>query len=516
MDDKIKIGHSLSHKLIANIMWNFFGQAWMLVITLLAMPFIIHRLGIDLYAMYTLIGIIIGYFGFLQFGLGAASVKYIAQYLSKKDEVNIKKTFWSCLFVYVLVGLLGTIAIASLANILVARFLNIPAELKELSVLVLKIGSLGFLVSMLLGVTSSVMQAIGRFDILNRVGMILGTAQIITTVILLKYGFSLTAVVISNIAVQMIGVFVYWFCASRLLPFLSKPTFDIATVKRLFKFGGMVTVSSVVVPILVNIEKIFLAIFRPVSALTYYSVPYSIVSRLSVIPSAFSSVLFPTFSYFGDMDSGEVNKDLHYRSALYILFCYAFLMIFFVVFGRSFFALWLGDDFAEKSTNILTILLTAGLINVIAWPSLTFLQGIGKPHIPAAFHLVETIIYVPAAWILISRFGGYGAAFAWLLRVIFDTLLLHIASSIVLKERVIAWYGRLFYRGLPPLLVSGFLFWQLKNLGFGLIDPLNIAGIFTIFIAYAYMVWKWGMDDIARIKVLEFLRVKNTRRGVNA
>lgn len=505
MDDNVKTEHGLSHRLISNIMWNFFGQAWMLVITLLAMPFIIHRLGIDIYALYTLIGIIIGYFGFLQFGLGTASIKYIAQYLSIKDEVNIRRTFWACLFVYILVGLLGTIIIASFAPILVARFLKIPAELKELSVLVLKIGSLGFLVSMLLGATGSVVQAVGRFDILNRVGIILGTAQIIITVILLKYGFSLKAIVIFNIAVQMIGVFVYWVCALRLLPFLSKPTLDIATVKRLFKFGGMVTVSSVVVPILVNIEKIFLAIFRPVSALTYYSVPYAIMSRLSVIPSAFSSVLFPTFSYFGDMDGSEVNKDLHYRSALYILFCYAFFMIFFVTFGRSFFALWLGGDFAEKSTSILTILLTAGLINVIAWPSLTFLQGTGKPHIPAVFHLIETIIYVPAAWILISRFGGYGAAFAWLLRVIFDTLLLNIASSIVLKERVIAWYGRLFYRGLPPLLVSGFLFWQLGSLGFGLIDPLNIAGILIIFAIYAYTVWKWGMDDIARSKALEFL-----------
>lgn len=506
MDDNVKTGHSLSHKLIVNIMWNFFGQAWMLVIAFLAMPFIIHRLGVDLYALYTLIGIIIGYFGFLQFGLGTASIKYIAQYLAAKDEVNIKRTFWACLFMYILVGLLGTIIIASLAPILVARFLKIPPELKELSVLVLKIGSLGFLVSMLLGVIGSVIQAVGRFDILNRVGIILGTAQVIITVMLLKYGFSLKAIVIFNIAAQMIGVFVYWVYALRLLPFLSKPALDIATVKRLFKFGGMVTVSSVVVPVLVNIEKIFLAIFRPVSALTYYSVPYGIMSRLSVIPSAFLSVLFPTFSYFGDMDGGKVNKDLHYRSTLYIFFCYAFFMIFFVIFGKSFFALWLGDDFAEKSTNILTILLTAGLINVIAWPSLTFLQGTGKPHIPAAFHVVETIIYVPAAWILISRFGGYGAAFAWLLRVIFDTLLLNIASSIVLKERVIAWYGRLFYHGLPPLLVSGFLFWQLRSLGFGLIDPLNIAGILVIFAIYAYIVWTWGVDDIARNKALEFLK----------
>jgi O-antigen/teichoic acid export membrane protein len=516
MNDKFGAGRSLSYNLILNIIWNFFGQAWMLVITLLAMPFIIHRLGVDLYALYALIGVIIGYFAFLQFGFGTASVKYIAQYLAAKDEINIRKTFWSCLFIYALMGLAGAVTIAVLAHTFVDRFLKIPAELKELSLLVLRIGSFGFFVSMILAAIGSVMQALGRFDILGRIGIILASVQIVITVILLKVGLSIEAVVISGIVVQIAGIFIYWGHAKRLLPFLARPALDMATIKYLFRFGGMVAVSGIVGPVLMNTEKIFLTIFRPMSALTYYSVPCSIVYRLTIIPSAFTSVLFTTFSYFGSTNSGEINKDLHYRGALYIFFCYAFFMVFFIIFGKSFLALWLGNDFAEKSTNILTILLTAGLINVIASPSFSFLQAVGKPYLPAVFHVVEVIVYIPAAWVLIRRFGGYGAAFAWLLRVTLDTLLLHAASAIVLKESVFAWYGRLFYRGLPPLLVSGFLFLCLRSLGLYLIDPLNIAGIIVIFILYACMVWKWGLDEIMRNNVLEFLRGKNTERSVSA
>jgi len=477
----------------------------MFIITLLAMPFIIHSLGVEIYALYALIGVIIGYFGILDLGLGAATIKYIAQYLAAKDEVNIRKIFWSCLLAYFLLGLLGAALITGFAHIFVSRFLKVSPPLKELSMLVLKISAFGFFISMLLGVTSHVMKALGRFDILNRTGIMLCTAQIAATVTLLKCGFSLEAIVVSGIAVQIAGIFIYWGHVKRLLPFIVKPAGDIATIRYLLKFGGMVAVSNVIVPILMNIEKIFLTIFRPMSALTYYSVPYSIVSRLAVIPSAVSSVLFPTFSYFGNIDAGEINKNLHYRSALYIFFCYASFMAFFVIFGRPFFAVWLGSDFAEKSTGILTILLAAGLINVIAWPSLSFLQGTGKPYMPAAFNLIEAVIYIPAAWMLVRKFGIYGAAFAWLIRVIFDTLCLHIAASILLKERILAWYGRLFYRGLPPLLVSVFLFWRLRNLGLRLIDPLNIAGIFAVFVIYACIVWKWGLDDIARNKVKEFL-----------
>ena len=225
----------LSHQLIRNVAWNVFGQFWMVVIGFFATPYIVRTLQVNLYGLYSLLAVIIGYFSFLQFGLGTAAVKYIAQYYAAREDENIRRTFWACLIVYSLMGALGTLAIAANSRFIAERILNIPAEMERVAVFVIAAGSLGFLVTMLMGAASSVLQAVGRFDILNRIGIILGTTQIGMTLLLLKTGFSLREIVAGNIVVQSAGVVFFFKYTFRSLPFLSRPVWDAACLRRLLR-----------------------------------------------------------------------------------------------------------------------------------------------------------------------------------------------------------------------------------------------------------------------------------------
>ncbi|MCX5707980.1 MAG: hypothetical protein NTY14_03245 [Candidatus Omnitrophica bacterium] len=74
---------SLAQRMMKNVIWNFIGQIWMVVLAFFATPFIVRSLNVNFYGIYTLVGVIIGYFSFLQFGLGTATVKYVAQYFAE-------------------------------------------------------------------------------------------------------------------------------------------------------------------------------------------------------------------------------------------------------------------------------------------------------------------------------------------------------------------------------------------------------------------------------------------------
>lgn len=496
---------NLSARLVWNVIWNFLGQAWILLISFFATPFIVHSLDVDLYGIYTLVGVIIGYFSFLKFGLGTASVKYISQYLALDEKDKARRAFWSCLGAYIFLGVLGMVLIAAAAPVLVERLLKIPPELKMISIASIRLGSAGFFVFMLLGAMSGPVQAAGRFDILNRIGIMLYTLQIIVTVTIIKMGFSLKEIIFSHIVINLLAIYIYWATIKRILPFFAKPSWDKASLIRLFKFGGFVTISSIVDPILTNIEKILLTSLRALSILTYYTVPFSLIDRLSVIRSSFSSVLMPAFSSFQNTEKERISRELHYASTLFILFLFAFFVCFFLAFGRSFLQLWMGDDFAQKSTSILIILSLAGLINSLAAPSFVALQGMDKPHLPAIFHLLETVIYIPLSFFLIYRFGGNGAAAAWLIRVLLDTILLHKASCDLFAVNIFNWYRRITLRSFFPIALCGLLFWRLKSLNLNLFSPGNISGIFLTLFIYAYLVWSCGMDDIMRNKIKESL-----------
>lgn len=499
-----RAGTTLPQRVLRNVGWNFFGEIWLLVIAFFATPFIVRTLKPDLYGIYALIFVIIGYFSFLQFGLGTASVKYIAQYMAVDDRKNVKRVFWSCLLAYIFIGSGGTMIIASASRGLVSRFFRIGPEYSELAIFCIRVGSLGFVISIITAAVCSMLRAAERFDILNGVSILFRTIQISAVIIILRLGFSLREVVVSTVLVQAAALLVFFCITFLVFPFLKSPLLDGNALLKLLKFGGFITVSSIVNPILQNVEKIFLTAAGSLSSLTYYYVPYNLTAKFQIAPAALSGAIFPTFSNFQSSRNDAANRQLHYRSTLYLALFSAFFAAFIAFFGQDFLRVWIGGDFADRSSGILTILVLAGFVNSTAWPSLTALQGLGRPHIPAIFHAAELILYIPMAYIFILRWGGVGAAASWLIRVIADALLLHIASTRLLKESIVYFYAKLLSRTLPAVLLAAASFMLLKSRALPFLGAANIAALAAITAVYFAAVWAWGFDATMRRAVRVF------------
>jgi len=117
-----------SHILIRSTLWNFTSQGWFLILALVATPYIVHKLGTDAYGVLSIVGVAIGYFGFLDLGLGQAVIKYVSEYYAKKDYDTIRKIIGTAIPVYFLMGFVGATVIASLTGLLVTRVLKIPSN----------------------------------------------------------------------------------------------------------------------------------------------------------------------------------------------------------------------------------------------------------------------------------------------------------------------------------------------------------------------------------------------------
>src|SRR6185312_13899999 len=87
------------------------------------------------------------------------------------------------------------------------------------------------------------------------------------------------------------------------------------------------------------------------SAVAYYAVPYEAVIKITLFPAALIGVLFPAFSTAGAQDRNRlaVLCDAATRYLFIILFP-AVLML--VAFAPEDLRLWLGGDFASKSTSV--------------------------------------------------------------------------------------------------------------------------------------------------------------------
>jgi O-antigen/teichoic acid export membrane protein len=504
---------TLSHKIIKNISWNFLGQGWFIVISLFSTPYIVHHMNVNYYGIYTLVSVIVGYFSFMQMGLTHASVKYIAQYLAADDHEKVAKAFWACVFAYLVLGTVAAVVIVTSSGFIIERFFKIALESRQTAIFAVRIGALGLLFSMLSGAIIGVIRSVGRFDILNRAGLVMGTLQILITIVLLHFGYSLRPIFVANFILQAGGILLYWRIVARLLPFITRPVWDRQSLIELVKFGGFVTVYTATDPILANSEKLFLTSLRSVSSLTYYWIPYALVSRLAVIPSAVLTVLFPIFSRMRKVNNDSVNRELHTRSILYMLYIYTFVFAIFIIFGKPFFAWWIGNDFAERSTTILIILTAGGFLSTMAQPSATLLMGLGKPQYLAIFNVIETVVYLPASYLLIRSYGGIGAASAWFGCMLVNTLLVNTAATRLLEQNTVSFYRDIAFAIIPVGAFCGAAFWLLRRLTLPLLHPLNIGGILLIGATYTFIVWRWRLDGFAQKRLAECFDIRALRKA---
>ena len=165
---------SFSRKITRNILWNIVGQGWLVLLTFLATPFMIHRLGVELYGIYVLVGILVDYFSFMQFGIVDASVKYMTERLARGEPRRVQEIFWTAMLSQTAIGLAGALMILALSAFLVDHVFRVPEGLAQEARLAVAIGAASFPLSMVTGVTTGTLRAVGRFDLLNMTGIVWG------------------------------------------------------------------------------------------------------------------------------------------------------------------------------------------------------------------------------------------------------------------------------------------------------------------------------------------------------
>jgi O-antigen/teichoic acid export membrane protein len=84
--------------------------------------------------------------------------------------------------------------------------------------------------------------------------------------------------------------------------------------------------------------------------------------------------------------------------------------------------LWVGEYVSEESTWVGRILCVGVFFNAIGSMYYSFLHASGRSKETAILHLIELPMFVGALYVCITYFGVVGAALAWTLRVVFDSL----------------------------------------------------------------------------------------------
>jgi len=200
-------------------------------------------------------------------------------------------------------------------------------------------------------------------------------------------------------------------------------------VGRLFRYGGWVTVTALIGPILVSVDRVLIGSQIGPNAVAHYTVAYNLVTKLQIVPASLTRALFPRFSL---LEWGEGAR-LAEQAVLGLAGITLPLIVITMIMMEPFLTLWVGSEFATVAAPLGEILLAGVWINSLAWIPFAMLQGQGKPDVVAKFHAIELIPYVAVLWVGLAYGGLRGAAWVWVLRVIIDAILMFTATGLLTR-----------------------------------------------------------------------------------
>ncbi len=498
----------LNSRLLArNTIINFSSHILPFVVGFLATPFIVCGLGTERFGLISIIWVVLGYFGIFNLGMGRATTKYVAETLGRGEIREAPRIVWTAVVIQIIFGVFGAIVLILLAPYLVEHALKISPQHIDEARKSLYTVAFALPVVMVAGSFSGVLEAEQRFDLVNAVNVPLGILTFLLPVLGLFLGFGLPGIVFLIFVARIGALSALVRINFRLMPALKHFSFSRDLLPRLFAYGGWIAVgNNIMNPVLLGLDRLLIGSLMSMRYVAYYSAPYEVVARLGVVPGSLATTLFPAFSTLEGIKDRRRMGVLFARSVKYVLLVLGPIVVAIGVFAREILQIWLGSEFARESSVVLGILVVSALVNSLGRISDVLLTGCGRPDIPTKCRLVELPIYVVMAWFMVGHWGIAGAAIAWTIRIMLDTILQFVAAA-----RIYQWPAGLFSDN------------RVIFAGFGMAAFAAVAGAVKIstgmfsmsvqmlsfsclFVLLVFCIWKYFLDESERNAVLRVIR----------
>lgn len=408
-----------------NTLWNLFGSAVPMLIGLATIPYIYKQIGIERIGVLTIVWALIGYFSIFDFGLGRAITQRIASLTLRQSEKQKKTTATTGVFLTLLIGIFGGLAGFAAIEFAGVSWINAAKNLDNEIYSSLLLACLAIPATTATAGLRGILEGEQRFKAINILKLFLGLSNFLGPIASISlFGPRLDYTVGSLVLAR------YFILAAHYLIALSsisniRDNLSLQESKYLFRFGGWMTLSNIISPLMVVADRFLIASFLGAAVVAYYSIPADFMIRLLVLPAAITATLFPIFSK-DISENNYTNSYALYKKSMKIIFLLMSAIAVFIIIGGDFgIRIWLGPEFAEKSAAVASVLAVGILFNSMAQIPHAYIQASGDARSTALIHLFESVLYIPALFLLMQMHGILGAAIAWMLRALLDLILLH-------------------------------------------------------------------------------------------
>ncbi len=454
-----------------NTVYNIVGALLPAALSLLTIPLYIGLIGEGRYGVMAIAWLLLDYFGLFDLGLGRATSQRIAS-LRDSTPAARSTSFWTAVYINLGFGLLGGLIAWPVATFIFGQSFSITDSLRAEMLSAIPWLILAVPLSTLSGVLTGALQGRQKFlelNIISTLGALL--LQVAPLAIAYFHGPDLQLLLASAIASKVVTMLIL-FTRCREHVFRHQPrSASRSEASRLLKFGGWVTVSSLVGPLMSMVDRFAIGATLGAQHVTYYTVSFQLGQRAAVIPGAVASAALPRLSVASAKEASVLC--IHATRSLAVVMTPVMVMGLLLI--EPFLKWWLNPDIAQHSALTSKILIIGFWVNAFAFLPFVQLQASGRPDLVAKSHATELIPYLLLLYWGLHYFGLPGAAVAYTLRNVFDCLLMmHLTGNKKEHVKELSSPGLLMAIALCITLILqiGTLTWWVTAIGLAIVTAL--------------------------------------------
>jgi len=372
----------------------FGGMSWILpiLISFVATPIILKKLGVVQYGLYaTILGFIS--YSFV-FGIGKVLVKYVAEYRASGETENISIVVSSTFWLSLCFAAAGAVIAAAFATPLVRDVLAVPETEQRIAIVGIYLACGSIVVSMLSQVFQFILQGLHRFGTLLLLANIAGLLLNVGNIALALNGFDMRFLLGWNLVSLAVMAIAYGIIARKHLPEFSLSLKNASKIPaQLLRYSSSVILYQAIGNVLFLFERGVVLREFGAEAATYYLVPMTLGIYLH---GATASLLQATFPLINEMLDDKARLIRLYQKATKLtLTIVVFALLSVANLGRPFLSLWIDAAFADRSFIFLVIhAITFGLIAlwINGW---SLAEGLRQPRFAVFVTAIWSIVAIP-------------------------------------------------------------------------------------------------------------------------
>ena len=330
------------------------------VLGLLITPFMILKLGKQEYGLYTLIGSLVGYISVLDLGLNNTIIRFLAKYRAQNDRKAEENFLATTFIIYCIISVLIVIIGIGLFYNLETIFYKLPPPDLYKAKIMFVILIFNLAITLPGGTFSAIYSGYEQFVFPRMLNIIKIIVRSTTLILILNLGAQSVGMVVLDTVLNLsiISINVYYTITHLKIKF-KLYSFKWSYIKEIFSYSVWIFVYAIVAQLQWTSGQLILGRISTTTIVAIYGVGILLGTYYAAFSAAIAEVFLPRATKMTVLEAtGEELTDMMIRIGRFSLIMLFLVLGGFLVFGKQFINLWVGNSFADSWTIAIIIMIT--------------------------------------------------------------------------------------------------------------------------------------------------------------